>query len=310
MSPAGVLRGASNSRTGRRGTWTPVRGPYRGHMDSEHQDLQSRRDRLRAERQASHSAPGRVRLKLSAVVMLVAGLLTWLMVSWLSSGAGNSQELPVTDVAANAETRDTETRDAETPEGSTGREELSGAQGIPGEAVGAETSEAAGAEQSAPEVPIEVIVHVAGAVKEPQVVTLPPGSRVIDAVEAAGGITAEAAPDLVNLAAAVEDGTLIWIPTEEDRDNGLVPPGGSSAETPSADGSSAEGSGAGGSGLVNVNTATSEELQQLTGVGPALAERIMTYREAHGPFGALEELAGVSGIGPAVLENIADHVTW
>lgn len=254
-------------------------------MDCE-EDPDSRRDRLRAQRQAEHSAPGRIRLRIGAVVVLLAALLSWLMVSWLSSGASSSQELPAPAVS---ETREASGTSEDRPLEQPGHD--------PENEAGPESPE------SSEDTGVPLVVHVAGAVSDPQVVQLEPGSRVIDAVEAAGGLTSDAAPEGVNLAAAVEDGSLIWVPTQQQLEEGVAPPAGeTSAEAGSAPADS--------SALINVNTADASQLEELPGIGPALAERIITHRESHGEFGSLEELAAVSGIGPAVLENIADLVEW
>lgn len=126
-----------------------------------------------------------------------------------------------------------------------------------------------------------VVVHVAGAVRSPGVVELPWGSRVSDAVDAAGGAVS---PDLlasVNLARQLIDGEQILV--------GAVP-----AEQ--AD------------GRISVNTASSVELQELPGVGPVLAERIVAFREQNGPFVSLDGLLEVSGIGEAILRSMSEQV--
>lgn len=233
----------------------------------EHEDeLLTRRERLRAQRQDRHSAPGRISVRFGAVAVVLVGLLSWIIVSWVSDRPAAE---PLSDVVA-----------VDTP------------------SVPPKEDEADGDENEV------VMVHVAGAVADPHVIQLRSGDRVIDAVEAAGGFTEEAAPEGVNLAAAAEDGTLIFVPTAEELESGVEP---------SAAGEGAQGLSGGGaqqSETVNLNTADAAELEQLPGIGPALADRIITYREAHGQFSALEELAAVSGIGPAILENIVDDVTW
>jgi competence protein ComEA len=156
----------------------------------------------------------------------------------------------------------------------------------------------------------EVVVHVAGAVKKPGVYHLPPSARCEDAIKAAGGATAEANTDSINLAAHVVDGDQIYLFTKKEHPEGAAPSAGSSRGTKtSAVGKSAgkaaksSGSGKAGKltnpsqGSVNINTASAEELQRLPGVGPAMAERIMTYRQENGKFAAPEDLMQVSGIG-------------
>lgn len=148
-----------------------------------------------------------------------------------------------------------------------------------------------------------LMVHVDGAVASPGVYTLPPESRVNDAVQAAGGALPDAETGAVNLADKLSDGVKIYLPVP-----GEALPQGSSgltadAATPGAEQPSAAGS------RVNINTATAEELQTLPKVGPVLASSIITWREEHGGFKSIEELDQVSGIGPATMENLRDLVT-
>jgi len=135
-----------------------------------------------------------------------------------------------------------------------------------------------------------LVVHVAGAVVEPGVLTLPEGSRVVDAVQAAGGATPDAAPDQLNLAAAVRDGQRIYVPRVGEQ----VP-----SEEPS--GISA--------GPVDLNTASASDLDELPGIGPSLAAAIVSHREQHGRFTSVEQLAEVPGIGEAKLAVLRGLVT-
>jgi competence protein ComEA len=128
-----------------------------------------------------------------------------------------------------------------------------------------------------------VTVHVAGEVREPGVVELPFGARVVDAIEAAGGATASARLTALNLAAALTDGAQVLVP------------------------SAAEDVGVGATrsdGTVAVNRATPTELEALPGVGPVLASRIVEHREAHGPFQTAEDLLDVPGIGESILARL------
>lgn len=135
-------------------------------------------------------------------------------------------------------------------------------------------------------------VHVSGWVVAPGLVTLPAGSRVADAVAAAGGAQPGARLDALNLAEPVSDGSRVSVP-------------GPGEETvPTAPG----GDRGVGSGLVNVNQASLEELQTLPGVGPVLAERIVTHRESHGPFQVVEDLLDVPGIGEGRLADLRDRI--
>ena len=143
-----------------------------------------------------------------------------------------------------------------------------------------------------------VVVHVAGAVQRPGVVRLPAGSRIVDAVDAAGGTAADVDLAAVNLAAVLEDGAMVLVPRMGEA---AVPPGGEMAGIPgpgAAPGTSADpGAGA----AVNLNTADSDLLQTLPRVGPVLAERIIAWRTDHGRFTRPEDLDAVPGIGEAML---------
>lgn len=143
-----------------------------------------------------------------------------------------------------------------------------------------------------------IVVHVVGQVNTPGVVEIPSGARVVDAITAAGGTTAEADTASVNLARPAVDGEQVYVASP-----GEVVPG--PPDAPGEAGSLGEAGGPDGAGsLVNLNSATSEELQTLPGVGPALAQRILDWRESNGTFGSVDQLQDVSGIGPVVLEGL------
>ncbi|MGC0142303.1 helix-hairpin-helix domain-containing protein [Pseudactinotalea sp. Z1732] len=149
-----------------------------------------------------------------------------------------------------------------------------------------------------------VIVHVAGAVREPGIVELPDTARVHDALTAAGGSTAEADLAALNLAAAVVDGQQVYVPVVGEE----VRAGAGGRDAPPAPAGSGEHGGGEAAAVVNLNSAGSAELQTLPGIGPAMAERILAHRDEHGPFGSVEELRAVSGIGPATMERLRDLV--
>jgi competence protein ComEA len=142
-----------------------------------------------------------------------------------------------------------------------------------------------------------LVLHVHGAVAEPGIVELPAGARVIDAIAAARGPTDDADLGAVNLARLVVDGEQLYIPRE-----GEVPPTGTGGHGGGAPSS-------GGTGLVNLNTADSASLESLPGIGPALASRIISWREQNGGFRAVDELLAVSGIGEKTLAGFRDQVT-
>ena len=144
-----------------------------------------------------------------------------------------------------------------------------------------------------------VIIHVAGAVAVPGVVQLPAGSRVHQAVAAAGGGTRSADLNRLNLAALLTDGQKLYVPhTGEEIPADSSGPAGAAGEGAAGGGTSSAG------GKVNLNTASLEELDSLPKVGPVLAQRIVDWRKEHGPFKAVEELDAVDGVGPKMLETL------
>lgn len=141
----------------------------------------------------------------------------------------------------------------------------------------------------------ELIVHVAGEVHHPGIVTLPAESRVIDAIEGAGGPTDSAQLDALNLAAHLNDGDYVLVP-DRNAQPLTAPPGAAAAP--------------GTSTTINLNTADSTALETLPGIGPATAQKILDHRERHGPYTDLADLEAVSGIGPATLARLDGLVSW
>lgn len=139
---------------------------------------------------------------------------------------------------------------------------------------------------------IPLLVDVAGWVREPGVYTFGSGARVVDAIEAAGGARPGAELRALNLAAPLVDGTQILVPKA-----GEVPPPGVAPPI------------GGAPGLVNVNTATTAELETLPGIGEVIAQAIVDHRTENGPFTSVDQLLDVTGIGDATLENIRELVT-
>jgi len=138
-----------------------------------------------------------------------------------------------------------------------------------------------------------LIVDVAGAVRKPGVYQFQEGDRVVDAIEAAGGPTAKASLDALNLAAPLTDGVQILVPVTAPA--GAPPPPGAVGSEPAT--------------LININTASATELEALPGIGEVIAQRIVDYRTENGPFASVDGLLDVSGIGDAILGDIHDLVT-
>jgi competence protein ComEA len=142
-----------------------------------------------------------------------------------------------------------------------------------------------------------LFVHVAGAVRSPGVYEFATGARVIDAVRAAGGAGPGADLNAVNLARPVADGERVYIPRRGEAPPPETGAGGSDATAPSAQ------------AKVNLNTATEAQLEDLPGIGPVLAQRIIEYRTQHGPFRSVRDLLKVEGIGEKKFATIEPHVT-
>ena len=156
----------------------------------------------------------------------------------------------------------------------------------------------------------ELVVHVAGAVARPGIVRIKPGGRVADAVDAAGGAAPDADLTQVNLAALMEDGSMVVVPAAGEQ--AAAPAGVPGPGNPSGSGGGNPGNSAGGgaaAGPVNLNTASDAELQALPRVGPVLAARIVAWRTDHGRFARPEDLDAVPGIGEAMLAALLPLVT-
>lgn len=140
----------------------------------------------------------------------------------------------------------------------------------------------------------EIYVHVAGAVREPGLYRLGAGSRVVDAVAAAGGFSRRADPAGVNLAREVSDGEQLHVPRRGEAD-----------ESPSTSGPA---SGSSADGRIDINTADPAALETLPRIGPTLAARIIEWREQNGRFTSVDDLLAVPGIGEKLLEGLRDAV--
>jgi competence protein ComEA len=148
--------------------------------------------------------------------------------------------------------------------------------------------------QLKPAAPIRLVVHVAGAVRRPGVYRFRDGERVADAVARAGGSTRNADLSALNLAAPLSDGVQVLVPAAAPVD--AAPPSG------------AEPGGSPVGGKVHLSAASADELDELPGVGPVTAQKIVDWRIQHGPFRTLEDLDAIPGIGPARIEQLRDLV--
>lgn len=166
------------------------------------------------------------------------------------------------------------------------------------DAAAAEEGETAASGEDADTSPTDagriIVVHVSGAVASSGVYELPEGSRVSDAIDAAGGMVDDASEDALNLARVLVDGEQVVVPTVEERMQELQ---------------AVANGGASPSGKVNINTATAEQLDTLPGIGESTAQKIIADREANGPFASPEDLKRVSGIGDKKFAELADLIT-
>lgn len=164
-----------------------------------------------------------------------------------------------------------------------------------------------------PPTPPALVVYIVGAVAQPGVYDLPAGSRVQDAIQVAGGLTAQADSRGINLAATVRDGMQISVPeviTQSAQTAGS--PAGQSSSENAAQPSRSQSITLPTPTIsfpININTATLEELDQLPGIGPVIAQRIIDYRQANGPFPTREAIMDVPGIGEATFEKLKDLIT-
>jgi competence protein ComEA len=152
-----------------------------------------------------------------------------------------------------------------------------------------------------------IVVHVAGEVNVPGVYSLAAGSRMVDALNAAGGPTNRADLEVINLATPITDATQIYVPARNQTARPIfrrpqpgvngVAHAGTTGQTDSQQ-----------SGVININRASAAELEQLPGVGPATAQAIIDYRTSNGPFAAPEDLLEVKGIGPAKFASMRSKV--
>ncbi|KUG61015.1 hypothetical protein AVL61_15315 [Kocuria rosea subsp. polaris] len=255
------------------------------------------------------------------LLLLALAALAWL--SWTVLGPGqDTGEVPET--AGRPVLAEAELDGAAEPAGEQGAGQEPGQGHAAGADPGADPGGGAGAgtgpgadPAGPPTVPTPsagsvLVVHVTGEVARPGVVSVAAGARVVDAVEAAGGLTDAAVTDTVNLAAPVTDGQQVLVP---DRDTAPAPGTGRPAAPAPVPANPAAPPGPAGAGVPNpsgtldLNTATAAELESLPRVGPVLAARIVEFRQQHGGFAAVADLDAVPGIGPTLMEALGPLVT-
>ena len=165
------------------------------------------------------------------------------------------------------------------------------------------------------------VVYVAGSVNNPGVYELKEGSRIIDAIDSAGGYSKEAYENYLNLASPISDGQMIYVPSEEEVESGSIESGvasgaggigagGVTGGNGSAAGvfGSSGGNGSGSGTLVNINQASKEELMTLPGIGESKADKIIAYREENGRFSSPESIMEISGIKDGLYNKIKDKI--
>ena len=229
---------------------------------------------------------------MGAIVLLALGFALWRF--WPVSASDSFQVGEATALSSSAEGTGGIQADAAGQEGVATGAAASGQQ--------ASGDGAAGEQEAADSL---LAVDVEGAVVSCGLYRLAAGSRVGDAIEAAGGFAEGAAQSKVNRAQKLEDGMQVYVPSVEEQTA-------SGAQQSASDAGSGAGSGSGASqtsGKVNINTATSEQLQTLQGIGEGMAARIIDYREANGSFKSIEDIKNVSGIGDARFAAIESSIT-
>lgn len=240
--------------------------------------------------------------KLNIVLLMILSVF----LLFTGCGRGGREIVPARETAGGFET------EKDTEEGQEKKSDLSGEMiGSKETAVPAPDQETSTAENKNLHNEKTVVVHVCGAVNSPGIYTMPEGSRLWEAVKAAGGVTEDGAGDYLNMAAPVTDGEKVVVPFLAD----VEEPFGEAGTLPSrAAESGAAGNGSGkdngaAAGPVNLNTAGLEQLMTLPGVGESKAKAIMEYRENTGPFTVPEDITNVSGIKQGSYEKLKDYIT-
>lgn len=147
----------------------------------------------------------------------------------------------------------------------------------------------------------QIVIHIAGQVVNPGIVKLKDGSRIVEAIEAAGGVTADANLEKINLAYILEDGMKVYIPSINDEEE-------NSYVTTGSNGISSNSSSSKQNLKININTASVEDFEQIPGIGSSIASRIVKYRKENGKFATIEDIKNVSGIGDSKFNNIKNYI--
>lgn len=159
------------------------------------------------------------------------------------------------------------------------------------------------------EIEEEIVVHITGEVKKEGVIYLKKGARIVDAIKEAGGETKEADLSQVNLAYELQDGQKIYIPNKNEKvSQYIISTNGETIDSNGANTGNESTSTSKEGAKVNINTATQNELDGLPGIGPALAQRIIDFREENGNFKSIEDIQNVKGIGDSKFDEIRDKI--
>ena len=217
-------------------------------------------------------------------VRKVTGLCILLFLLAMTAGCGCEEDDGLQEISFGAE----------------GTQQTADGEGIIERAEDTETAEDGSSSTQGTAEQKKAFVYVCGAVNDPGVYEVESDSRVFEAIALAGGVTAEAVPELIDQARVVTDGERIYVPNREEAENGGTEGLGTEV-TGISDGNE--------KGKININTAGKDELMELTGIGEAKAESILRYREEHGGFQSIEELMQIEGIKEGVFNKIKDDIT-
>ena len=230
-----------------------------------------------------------------------------LTLALILSACADEQTLTLDEITAEAENAQdgmmTGNDDAQSANAATGPDQSvtgqSGSASTPNSSdTSAQPGNATSGQSGTDAAPQPVFVYVCGAVAKPGVYALPAGSRICDALEAAGGFSEDADVNRINLAGNVTDGMMLFFP-----ETGEEIPEGMEVQTGNSETGEKQTN-----GLVNINTAGAEELSTLPGIGESKALAIVAYREEHGPFADKSDIKNVSGIGDSLYRKIEDLI--